>query len=438
MKMRKDLYNTCIVALAVLFFGFSAQGQDGPAPRQQRSILITGATVHVGNGTAIENGAVGFDGGVIRFVGTAADAGTLGWDRIIEATGQHVYPGFITPNSTLGLGEIDVVRASTDDYEIGTFRPNVRSIIAFDTESEITPTVRTNGVLLGQITPRGGTISGSSGVVHFDGWNWEDAAISMVDGIHLNWPYMHHRHRGEGKAEIKKVKTYDQQKHEIERFLTEAKAWCDAPDGLTEVKFAAMCGVFSGEHRLYVHADDIKQITEAVNLKRKLNIPHMVIVGGGDSHLCTELLKQHNIPVMVQRLHSNPRFAEDDVDLTYRLPALLDAAGVLFCLENSGDMERMGTRNLPFYAGTSVAYGLDYEKAVQSITLNAAKILGIDARFGSLEVGKSATLFVSDGDALDMMGNQVTSAFIDGRSIQLTNRQTELYLKYKNKYDAGE
>jgi len=438
MNTRYNISSTLALSIMVLLFGFSAYGQDGPAPSQQRSILIAGATVHIGNGQVIEDGAVGFDSGVIQFVGTAVQAGSRGWDQIIDAKGKQVYPGFITPNSTLGLGEIDAVRASVDDYEIGTFRPNVRAVIAFDTESEITPTVRTNGVLLGQITPRGGTISGSSGIVHFDGWNWEDAAIALVDGIHLNWPYMHHRHRGDGKSEVRKAKTYDQQKHEIERFLTEAKAWCDAPAEVTEVKFAAMCGVFTGELRLYVHADDIKQITEAVNLKRKLNIPHMVIVGGTDSHLCTELLKANNIAVMVQRLHSNPRFAEDDIDLTYRLPALLDAAGVLFCLENAGDMERMGTRNLPFYAGTSVAYGLDYEKAVQSITLNAAKILGIDARFGSLEVGKSATLFISEGDALDMMGNQVSAAFIDGRSIRLTNRQTELYLKYKNKYDAGE
>lgn len=424
------------LVLAVFAMGlFSAHGQDAPAPKQQRSILITGATVHVGDGTVIENGAVGFDLGVIRFVGTAEEAGTLGWDEIIDAKGKHLYPGFIAPNSTLGLAEIDAVRASRDYYEVGTFTPNVRSVIAFDTESEITPTVRSNGVLIGQITPRGGTVTGSSGIVHFDGWNWEDAAIKMVDGIHLNWPYTHHRHRSDGKSEVRKRKTYDQQKHEIDRFFSEAKAWCSEEHGLTEVKYKAMCGLFDGSLRLYVTADDIKQITEVVNFKRKMNIPHVVIVGGSDSHLCTDLLRENNIAVMVQRVHSNPRFQEDDVDLTYRLPAILEEAGVLFCLENSGDMERMGTRNLPFYGGTAVAYGLPYESAVRALTLNTAKILGIDETHGSLEKGKSATLFLSDGDALDMLGNQVLVAFIDGRKIDLSNRQLELYQKYIGKYE---
>lgn len=434
MKTRIELQVAIFVGC--LLAGMTTWAQHTPAPRQQRSILITGATIHVGDGSVIEDGAVGFDGGVIGFLGKASDAGTLGWDRIIDAKGKHVYPGFIAANSTLGLAEIDAVRATRDFYEVGTFTPNVRSIIAFNAESDVTTTVRTNGVLLGQITPRGGMVSGSSGIAHFDGWNWEDAAIEMVDGIHLNWPYTHHRHWNDGKRELKKSKTYDQEKHEIERFFTEAKSWCDHQADVTEVKYAAMCGLFSGEHRLYVHADDIRQISEAVHLKRKLEIPHLVIVGGGDAHLCTDLLIENNVSVMVQRLHSNPRFAEDDVDLTYRLPKILDDAGVLFCLENSGDKERMGTRNLPFNAGTAVAYGLEYERAVQSLTLNTAKILGIDDRYGSLEKGKSATLFISDGDALDMLGNQVTDAFIDGRAIDLRNRQLHLYEKYMGKYEG--
>lgn len=424
-----------IISLLLTLAGLTtAKAQLTPGAPQMRSILITGATVHTGTGTVIENGAVGFDGGIIQYVGAAQEAGTLGWDRIINAEGNHVYPGFITPNSTLGLAEIDAVRASVDMYEIGTFRPNVRSVIAFETESEVTPTVRSNGVLLGQITPRGGTISGSSGIVHFDGWNWEDAAIRLVDGIHLNWPYSHHRHRGNG-TEVRKLKTYDQQKHEINSFFSEAKAWCLSPTPATEVKFAAMCGVLDGSLTLYVHADDVRQIAEAVHLKRKHDVPHMVIVGGGDSHLCTDLLIENNVAVMVQRLHSNPRFSEDDVDLTYKLPKLLDDAGVLFCLENSGNMERMGTRNLPFYAGTAVAYGLDYERAVAALTLNTAKILRIDGTHGSLERGKSATLFISDGDALDMIGNKVSHAWIEGRAIDLNNRQLMLYEKYRNKYD---
>jgi imidazolonepropionase-like amidohydrolase len=160
----------------------------------------------------------------------------------------------------------------------------------------------------------------------------------------------------------------------------------------------------------------------------------MVIVGGYDAWMIAERLKENNIAVILQRVHSLPARVEDDVDLPYKLPRLLHEKGILFCLENSGDMEQMGVRNLPFYAGTAVAYGLPYEQAVAALTLNAAKVLGIDKQVGSLEVGKDATLFVSKGDALDMKSNQVMMAFIQGRDIDLRNHQQENYEKYKGKY----
>ncbi|MCH2198996.1 MAG: amidohydrolase family protein [Flavobacteriales bacterium] len=428
MKKYSILLILCVVTVM-------AWAQPTPGSKQTKSILIVGATAHMGNGEVVEESAIGFKDGIIKYAGPQRGVNQAEYDEIIDATGKHVYPGFIAPNSTLGLQEIGAVRATRDQYETGTFRPNVRSIIAFNTESEVTPTVRTNGVLIGQITPRGGIISGSSSIVHFDGWNWEDAAIEMVDGVHLNWPYVHHRHSQHGKTEFKKRKTYDQTKQEITRFFTEAKAYCEAEQEITEVKYEAMCGLFNGEHRLYVHANDIKQITEAVHFKRTMGIEHMVIIGGYDSHLVTDLLNENNVSVMIQRVHSLPRFDQDDVDLPYKLPALLQEAGVMFCIENAGDMEQMGTRNLPFYGGTAVAYGLEYEEAVMAMTLNTAKILGVDDRLGSLEKEKDATLFISTGDALDMRTNDVTHAYIQGRAIDLDNRQLQLYRKYKAKYD---
>ena len=202
--------------------------QQTPAPEQTRSILILGGTAHLGTGDAIEDAAIGFRDGKIDFVGRTFQADKSKYDETIDATGKQIYPGFIVTNTTLGLQEIGAVRATQDQYEVGTFRPNVRAIIAFNTDSEITPTVRSNGVLMGQITPRNGVISGASGVVQFDGWNWEDASIKMVDGIHLNWPSTHHKHAVDGKIDIRKRKTYTQQKHEIERYFAEARAYADA------------------------------------------------------------------------------------------------------------------------------------------------------------------------------------------------------------------
>jgi hypothetical protein len=310
-------------------------------------------------------------------------------------------------------------------------------VIAFNTDSEIPPTVRTNGVLMGQITPRGGVVSGSSGVVHFDGWNWEDAAIAMVDGIHLNWPSTHHRHRKDGKIDIQRRKTYDQQKHEIERFFGEAQAYAAAPRGsVTDVRHEGMRGLFDGSLCLYVHTNDARAITEAVHFKRDLGIERMAIVGGYDAYLVADLLRENNVAVMLQSVHSLPRFADDDVDLPYKLPKLLMDEGLTVALQVDKRMTEMNSRNLPFYAGTARAYGLTEEQAIQALTRNPARILGIDDQVGTLERGKTATLFLSEGDALDMRTNSLTHAWIEGRQIDLDNRQRQLYRKFQTKYGA--
>jgi len=321
--------------------------------------------------------------------------------------------------------------------ETGAYKPGIRSAIAYNTDSEIIPTVRLNGVLMGQITPRGGVISGSSSVMQFDAWNWEDALVKADEGVHLNWPSVFHKHYDKGKVNIEKVKTYDQQLREIHTFFNEARAYCAVKEpALREVRFEGLRGVFNGSQKLYIHADDAKSIQEAINFKVSQNVPHLVIVGGYDAHLVADQLNQHAVPVLLRRLHELPMYAEDDVDLPYKLPKMLHDAGVSFALQNEGDMERMGARNLPFYAGTAVAYGLPYEEAVRSLTQTPAKVLGIDKRCGTLEAGKDATLFISSGDALDMRTNALTHAFIEGRSIVLRSKQTDLYEKYKQKYDS--
>ena len=424
-------------AVASLFV--NAQQNPTVAPAQTRSVLIMNATAHIGDGTVMENAAIGFRNGKLDMV---ADARTIrlaanAYDETIDAAGKQVYPGFIATNSTLGLHELDAIRPANDVAETGAFKPGIRSAIAYNTDSEIIPTVRLNGVLMGQITPRGGVISGTSCVMQFDAWNWEDALIKADDGVHLNWPGVFHKHYDKGKVNVEKVKTYDQQLREIHTFFNEARAYCAVKEpALRELRFEGLRGVFNGSQRLYVHADDAKSIQEALNFKTSQSVKHMVIVGGYDAHLVADQLKANQVAVLLRRLHELPMYAEDDVDLPYKLPMLLHQAGVEFALQNEGDMERMGARNLPFYAGTAVAFGLPYEEAVRSLTQSPAKILGIDSTCGTLEVGKDATLFISNGDALDMRTNALTHAFIQGRSIVLRSKQTELYEKYKQKYDS--
>lgn len=432
MKM-KNFKNITLCTLYIVLYTINVFAQK-PAPIQQKSVLLTNATVHIGNGIVLNNAYVGFKNGVITSVGEGDTP--EGFDQVINLKGKHIYPGFIAPNTTLGLREIDAVRATLDYAEVGDFNPNVRSQIAYNTDSKITPTLRFNGVLLAQITPRSGIISGTSSIMELDGWNWEDATLKADDGIHMSWPQMYKK-TGWWAEPGSSEKNNEQEKavQEIKVFFKDAKAYAEINNVKEKnYKFEAMKGLFDGSKRLYVSANTAKEILEVINFKKEFDITHVVIVGGTDSWLVAEALKENKIPVILNRVHSLPERTDDGIDLPFQLPYLLQKAGVLFCLNYDGDMEVMGTRNLPFNAGTAAAYGLTKEEALASITLNTAKILGIDNLVGSIEIGKHATLFVSAGDALDMKSNIIEHAFIRGKKVDLDNHQKQLYEKYKEKY----
>ena len=408
---------------------------------QNKSVLITGGTAHLGNDSIIQNAVIGIKDGKRNLVTTtvASNYDKNSYTEIIDATGKQIYPGFIAPNSTLGLTEIEAVRATNDFRETGVSLPNMRTLIAYNTDSKLIPTVRTNGILLAEITPRGGIISGTSSIVMLDGWNWEDAAYKADDGIHINWPRIVSRKLLDEDnllwGPYEKNKEYNRQMTELKKLFDDAKAYNEAETKEeTNLRLEALKGILDGSKTLFIHTNEVKEIVEAVNFVKQYQIKKAAIVGGKDSWMVTQLLKENNIAVVVARLHALPEHPEEDVDGPYKLPFLLQQAGVLYCLNNEGDMEAAGTRNLPFLAGTAAAYGLTKEQAVKAITLNTARILGIDKTTGSIETGKDATLFISTGDALDMRTNNVEKAFIKGKSIDLNNDQKELYLKYKNKY----
>ena len=413
--------------------GMTAKAQNpAPAPAQREPVLIMNGIAHIGNGKVIENSVIAFENGKITMIGDATviklDEGR--YKKRITAFGKHIYPGFINCNSSLGLTEIDLVRSTNDNYEVGELNPNVRSIIAYNTDSKIPPTVRCNGVLTEQIVPEGGTISGQSSVVVLDAWNWEDAAYKTDDGIHLNWPRMYIAKYPGADPEEKQRERMNKEMNNIEQLFREAKAYSVSTPPEKNLRFESMKGLFNGSKPLYVHCGYVKEIESAVLFCKKYGVK-MVLVDGQDAWRVTGLLKENNIPVILGRTHTLPPREDDDVDLPYKLPYLLKEAGVNFALSVGGSWQ---TRNLPFMAGTAAAYGLTKEEALMSITSSPAKILGIDASTGTLETGKDATLFISSGDALDMCTNNVESAFINGREINLDNVQKQLYRKYKEKY----
>lgn len=425
--MKSKLLVVCCLIMGAVF------GQKSQA------ILLVNGFLHQGNGTVVETALIGIRNGKIDFVKNALSSAynKSEWDTIIDLQGQHIYPAFIAPNSTLGITEIDAVRATRDFQEVGYLNPHIRSQIAFNAESKVISTVRTNGVLFSQVTPRGGRISGTSSVMALSGWNWEDATIFKDDGVHINWP---ESIQGTWKDDVitkTKGKNYQQQKEELVTFFNLVKAYQNNADELkTDLRLNAMIPCLTAEKRIYFHANEIQQLTDIIEFVHFFDIPFPVIVGGYDSYLIARKLKDAKIPVMLGRTHSLPENEDDPIDLPFQLPAQLQNEGVLFCLQNEGDMETMNARNLPFQAGTAMAYGLSEEEAIQCISLNTAKIMGISKTYGSIEVGKSASLFVSKGNALDMRTNLVSLILVNGSFVPTTNFQTELYQRYEKKYKA--
>lgn len=421
----------------------SAQENMHPSPAQSQKIVINGGTIHVGNGAVINNGTIVIENGKIKYAGEASAADNNG-SKLIDASGKQVYPGIIASSTNLGLVEVGAVRATADFNELGDINPSLRSIVAYNTDSKVINTLRTNGVLLAHIVPRGGSISGTSSVVQLDAWNWEDAAYKMDMGIHYNMPALINRpggggggfgRRQQGAPDIDPVKLGLERIEATRKFFREAKAYlAESNHTAVNLKFEAVKGLFDQSKSFFVHCDLVKEMLVAIDFAKEFNFK-LVIVGGSDSWIIPGILKDNNVSVILNAPHSLPSTDDDDVDQPYKGGAALQKAGVLFTICDEAGDGFWQQRNIPFQAGTMAAYGLTKEEALTAVTLSAAKILGVDDKTGSLEKGKDANIVISTGDLLDMKSSVVTAAFIQGREINLDNKQTQLFERYKYKYN---
>lgn len=403
-----------------------------PAGEQTKRILILGATAHIGDGTVIGNSAVGFEKGKLTLV---TDATTIridrtAYDTIIQANGKHVYPGLIALNTTIGLNEIESIRATQDINETGSYNPSARALVAYNTDSKVTPTIRSNGVLLAQITPQGGVVPGQSSVVTLDAWNFEDAAYATDEGIHLNWPSMRTIRSRRAEVDEKQKERMEKTLSEIRTLFAEAKAYSAAKSPVANQHLEAMRGLFDGTKTLYVHCNYVKEIIAATGLCRDFNV-RMVIVGGTDAWMVTDLLKQQDIAVVITETHRLPSREDEDIDMPFKLPSILQREGILYAITTGSFWQ---VRNLPFQSGQAAGHGLTKEQVLTAVTQSPAKILRVDDRTGTLETGKDATLLITGGDLFDMKSSHVESAFIAGRQISLDNIQKQLNEKYRRKY----
>lgn len=434
-KRIQHYFRTLMLAAGLLGFctaGVQAQDVPTPAPAQNKPVLLTGGTIHPGNGQPA------FQGDILIIGGKLVDVGAIR-TRVTDAetfnvSGMHIYPGLIAPSTQIGIDEIGAVRATEDVREVGAINPNARTIIAYNTDSRVTPTIRSNGILLAQVAPRGNLFAGTSSIVQFDAWNWEDAAYKMDDGVHLYWPRLNYWEAWWAPPIEQQKKRTRENLQRVHKAMDDARAYLAAKEAkrlkAQDLRWEAMIPVLKKEIPVFVHAQTEKQIHSAIAFKVRHDVD-IVLVGAADAWLVTDLLKQHKVPVILHKPQDLPRLQHDDIDQAYKTPKLLADAGVPFCLSM---VSFWNQRNLPFQAGQAAAYGLSKAQALRAVTLSPAEILGIADRTGSLEPGKDANLVVSQGDLLDMRTSQVMHAFIQGRKIDLGNKQKDLAKKFSKKY----
>lgn len=393
-----------------------------PGGPQKQPIALTNAIVHTILEPPVEGATMLFDKGRITAIGKDVELpeGVV----VVDVKGQHVYPGLIESLSQVGLREIAAVRASVDNSETGSINPNVKAHIAFNPDSEIIPVTRANGILLSMSAPSGGRVSGYASVMQLDGWTYEQMTLQPSAALVVNWPRAPSKGESSGLQELRKL-------FDDARAYKAARA-TEGSQQRFDIRLDSLLPVLNREVPMLAKADEVREIQAAVAFAIEQNLK-LIVFGGHDADKCGDLLKKHDIPVIINSVLRTPVRRHESYDAAYTLAARLQQKGIKFCISGYDREETWNARNLPYHAAMAVAHGLPYADALKSVTLYPAEILGIADRVGSLEVGKDATLIITSGDPLEM-STQVTHAFVQGRKVQLTSRHTRLYDKYQEKY----
>lgn len=426
----------------------AAQDLGIKAPPQDHTVYINHATIHTVSGDTLEDGGIVFERGrITTILDTGMVTGFAPGTKVIEidATGLHVYPGLISPYSQLGLTEIGAVRATHDMSETVSMTPEVRAAVAVNPDSTLLPVTRSNGILLAGVFPTArlnlsgpeplGLIPGRATLIRLDGWTWEDMAVLPDAGLVVNYPLSRAvRAWWMEESEGDQTSGYDKAIAALDQFFDNAEAYFHAPGGHpTDLRYEAVEGVLPGvvgQLPTFFRANDYDQIVGSLNFAAEHGL-RPVIVGGRDSHMCLDALKAAGASVILETSFRMPKRDDSPYDDLYKRPQQLQAAGVPYTLMSGDDTAH--ERSLPYAVALAVAHGLSPDDGLRALTLTPAEIFGVAGDYGSLEPGKSATLIVTTGHPLDVLSN-VELAFIDGRAIDLENKQTRLAEKYREKY----
>lgn len=414
--------------------------QSAAAQTSVTSYVIQNARIVTVTGSVIEKGSVAVADGKITGVGESVTAPPGA--RVIDASGLSVYPGMIDCGTELGLAEISSVAGGNDEAELGDNNANIHVDVAIRPDSSHIAVTRVNGITTALTEPRGGMISGTSTLINLDGWVPKDMILKTPVAMHITWPGADAR-GGEfasfGRNErpvVEMRKEADKKIDELKKILGDAKAYADAKDARAkdpslpkqdlDLKLEALIPLVRGQMPAIIQATSERDIKKAVEFADEMKIK-MILSSGVEAYKLTDLLKAKNIPVIVGPVLRLPEHEDDPYDMAFANAGLLYKAGIKIAFQT---LDSAHVRDLPYHAGMAAAFGLPKEEALKAVTINAAEILGVADKVGSIETGKIANLIVTDGDPLEIR-TQIKYVFINGKPVPLTSRHTELYERYK-------
>jgi len=431
--------------------GQAVMAQQIGSPTTQQGVLpprgvfaIRNARIVTVSGPEIENGTIVIRDGKIEAVGASVNvpAGA----QIIEGRGLSVYPGMIDAGTNMGLVEVPQGASGTVDLaEVGDFNPNAKAITAVNPHSAHIAVTRVEGVTNTVTAPTGGLISGQATLINLLGTAPKEMAVVPHAALVINYP----RIGGGGgggfggpQQPVNLSETLEanaRQLEQIRKMLRDGEAYARAQDAYASDKslprpdqnvvLAALVPYVRGQQPVIFRAEREPEIRGAIRFAEEMKLKP-IILGGNDAWKVASLLKEKNVPVILTGVFSLPVREDDAYDTLFENPAKLQQAGVLFAI-STGD-SGPEVRNLAQYAGMAAAYGLSKADAVKSVTLNPARIMNVVDRMGSIEVGKMANLVVTDGDLLEIR-TRIRFLLIDGRSVVLSSRHTELNDGFKNR-----
>ena len=405
-----------------------------------QTVALVGGTLHPVSGPDVASGTIVLRDGKIAAMGAGIQvpAGA----KVVDVKGRHVYPSLFPALTELGLVEISSVRATVDTTELGEINPQARADFAMNFDSELLPVARSAGILIAGVTPVGGIVSGSLAAMKLDGWTREDATLKAPAAIVVRWPDLAIDRSPAARLSVRlQEKRRDEALEKLKNVFAEARAYAKAkaaegkagiPRHDDDPRLEALLPALDGSLPVIVLAQRVAQIRAALAWAREENVK-LVLAGARDGWRVADEIAKANVPVIVEQPLELPTRQDEPYDANFASAGVMAKAGVRVAFTDGSTA--YSARDLPHQAASAVAFGFPREKAVEAMTLEPARILGVAARVGSLEPGKDATLIVTDGDILDLR-TSVLAAYLDGRALDLTDKQKRLYERYKNRPKA--